>query len=368
MKKLILCLFFMMFVLGCLQSQTLIGKVLDSKTKLPIPQVSVYLNGTSIRTMTDEDGMFAFSVGKIINTDLVISHVAYNMVSIPNPYAEIPDIIYLTEKANLLDEVVVVADRTSRKQKLKLFRKHFLGMSNAAKSCKILNEDDIYLYYNANDNKLTASSDKPLIIRNKYLGYEVQFSLIDFYVKFNASPFENVPSSTGGPRTMSFTGILADVLDETSAFIKGTTSFIDLEPSNKKIEKRRSSIYKNSIGAFFKNLSNYSLLESNYKIFNKGIQVNPDNYFFAKDTLSMKKIFLLRNTDINKQFEGDVSEPVSGVINILQDKNKRSRMVFLTDSFLVDQYGNTNAVDKLWFSGNMGNQRAGDMLPLDYEP
>lgn len=375
MKRLIFCLFFMISALGCLQSQTLIGKVIDSKTKLPISQVSVYLNGTSVRTMTDEDGMFALGVEKIINTDLIISHVAYNMISIPNPYAEIPDIIYLSERTNALDEVIVVADRFSRKQKLKLFRKHFLGMTNAGKSCKILNEDDIYLYYNSNNNKLTASSDSPLVIRNKYLGYEVQFTLIDFYIQYSSPPFENLHANELTVKTLTsgdvFSGFFdkdAASFDEEVAFIRGTTSFVDLEPDSKKIEKRRKNVYKHSSGAFFKNLADYSLTESDYKIFNKGFQVNPDNYFFAKDTVSMKKIFLLRNTDINRELEVDMSEPVKGIIDILYEKNKRSKVVFLTDSFLIDQYGNTNAIDKLWFSGNMGNQRAGDMLPLEYEP
>lgn len=368
MKRLIFCLFFAVLALTCLQSQTLIGRVVDNKTKLPIPQVSVYLNGTSIHTMTDEDGMFAFSVGKTINTDLIISHVAYNMVSIPDPYKEIPDVIYLTEKTNVLDEVIVIADRSSREEKLELFRKHFLGITNAGKSCKILNEDDIYLHYDSDENKLTASSDNPLIIRNKYLGYEVRFTLVDFYVKYFSLPIEKSNANRGRVKTPLVAELLSGVMNEGVAYISGTTSFVDLEPNSKKIKGRRKKVYKSSAGAFFKNLSNYSLAESGYKVFNKRLQVDPDNYFFVKDTLSMKKVIILRNTDINKEIGTDMSESIQGVIDILYNKKEQTKIVFLTDSFLVDQYGNTNAIDKLWFSGNLGNQRVGNMLPLDYEP
>jgi hypothetical protein len=41
---------------------------------------------------------------------------------------------------------------------------------------------------------------------------------------------------------------------------------------------------------------------------------------------------------------------------------------FFTNTLLIDQYGNIDKVDKVFFSGFMGKRRAGDMLPMEYEP
>jgi len=39
----------------------------------------------------------------------------------------------------------------------------------------------------------------------------------------------------------------------------------------------------------------------------------------------------------------------------------------MTNSFLVDRYGNIDEIDKISFYGQMSELRAGDMLPIDYE-
>lgn len=364
--KNILFLFFLMPAFVCLQSQSLIGRVVDGSTKQPLTNVSVYLNGTSIQTMTDEDGMFEISTDKIINTDLIISHVAYNMVSIPNPFASIPDIIYLSKKENVLDEVVVVADKSKRKKMLKLFKEYFLGKTKAGKSCKIANENDIYLYYNEDDNKLIASSDVPLIITNKHLQYEVKFTIVDFFVEFSSSPFDKVKKVRAN-RASSFIDIISGS-GEISTYISGTTSFVDLSPDNKKINKRRNKVYEGSSEAFFKSMVNHTLPELKYSLFYKQFPINPDDYFYVKDTLSMKEVTSLFKQDADNVLKLDDGRVVKGFLTIVHKKKNRSNLMLLTDTFLVDQYGNTNAIDKLLFSGYMAQMRVGDMLPLDYEP
>lgn len=365
MKRILLCLFFITVGIFSLQAQTLIGKVIDAKTRQPIAKVSVYLNGTSVHTMTDDDGMFAFSTDKIINTDLIISHVAYNMVSIPNPYDNIPDVIYLSKKENLLNEVVVVADKSMRKEYLKAFRIHFLGDTKAGKSCKILNEDDIYLHYDQDENRLIASADNPVVIHNKYLEYTVNFTIVDFYIEYSSNPFEKSKGgSVGLPKGITFFDVVSGTYDNGKVSIRGTTSFSDLAPNHKKVKKRRTDVYKNSSIAFFKALVTNSLKEAKFRVFNKGMEIDPTNYFYVDDSPSVKKVVLIRNTDIQKDPEGSFK----AIINILYDKKEQSVLGFQTDSFLVDEYGNINRIDKILFSGEMGRQRIGDMLPLNYEP
>ena len=115
-------------------SQTLSGTVYDEVTKKPVADANVYLDGTSIHTTTNANGQFALDVGKIINTQLIISHIAYNLYSIADPFNKLPDKIYLKEKSNILDEAVVITDKFTRKEKLKDFREQFLGTNKPVKT------------------------------------------------------------------------------------------------------------------------------------------------------------------------------------------------------------------------------------------
>lgn len=351
--------FIMLFLFTSLQSQTftLKGKVVDSKTKQPIPEVSIYLNNTSIHTMTDANGIFQLVVDERLNTDLIISRVSYHLISIPDPFNEIPDIIYLTEKDNTLNEVVVVGDGLTREEKLKMFREYFLGTSKGGKSCKILNEDDINLFYDMEEKMLTASSESPLIIENDYLGYKIHFNLISFYVQYNGNHKLNRLKES---------------------FFAGATLFIDDKPGNKKIEKRRKEAFKKSARFFLKNFVNNTLNKTNYVLYtDEKEQINDlKRYFEIKDVLDMKQVRIIRYDDILQPQSGE--RPVYMNLTIIgSGKYSRSGIIFYTDSFRVDRYGNVDLVDesgnldalnKLSFFGDFGGQLIGDTLPLNYEP
>ena len=43
-------------------------------------------------------------------------------------------------------------------------------------------------------------------------------------------------------------------------------------------------------------------------------------------------------------------------------------MVFKTETFLVDNFGNTSHRDQIVFGGDIGQQKVGNSLPLNFEP
>ena len=76
---------------------------------------------------------------------------------ISNPYqAKFYD-IRMALKENEIEAITIVDDGFSRKSKLEIFRKQFLGTTKAGKQCKILNEDAVILEY---DKKKTDLSQK----------------------------------------------------------------------------------------------------------------------------------------------------------------------------------------------------------------
>jgi len=111
-------------------AQTIKGIVCDKDTKEPIPYVYVYLDGTSVNTLTDTLGRFRLETKSMINTKLVLLQVAYETYIIDQPFKELPDTLFLTEKVTSLGEVEVAAsgkpDPFTRDQKMRAFREQFL--------------------------------------------------------------------------------------------------------------------------------------------------------------------------------------------------------------------------------------------------
>ena len=347
-----------MFLWHCVLAgaQVITGVICDKDTKLPVSNVSVFLDGTSINTITNNLGKFELKTASIINTKLVLQHLSYETAVIDRPFAGLPDTLYIEERINILSEVSVVADRFTRAQKMKAFREQFLGLSRAGRSCTIMNEDDIQIFYNMQTGRLTATSDKPIEVVNSYLGYKVDFTLMDFWVQYGSIVIGSVLNS-GNAQT---------------AFFAVVSSFSDMAPDNRRINQRRNNVYERSSNYFFKSFAYDALNENNFRIFNAPLEVDHRQYFATKDTLSQKMIHIIPGTDINKGivFNNifDSGSELSGRISVLYRRDVRSEIFFMTDSFGVDRYGNIDRIDSVWFDGQMGANRAGDMLPIDYEP
>ena len=332
-------------------AQVITGIVCDKTTKLPVSDVYVYLDGTFINTITNSSGRFELTTKSVINTKLVLHHLSYETTIIDHPFEGLPDTLYIKEQVKTIREVTVSAERFTREQKMKAFREQFLGMSRAGKSCTITNEDDIQLKVDR-QLRLFASSDKPIVVVNDYLGYTITFILIDFWVQYGSS-----------------TRLDNDYAQ--SSFFSVVSLFTDMAPDNRRIKRRRDNAYELSSNHFFKSFANDSLKEYNFRVFNKSWPVDYRQYFTVKDTLSQKLIIINPDTDIQKKKEWYTGPKLSGIISVLLRRNLlrqnvQSDIYFMTDSFLVDRYGNINQIDKISFVGQMAANRAGNMLPIDY--
>ena len=315
-------------------SQTFTGRVLDRLTQQPIETVSVYFDNTTIGTTTNDKGEFSISYTDAVQSTLVISYLGYNKVLISDFRSKNNVVIELVEADNALDEVYLeYDDGLTRRQKLRLFRKEFLGNSKFGKSCKILNEDDLILKYDKSKKDLYASSKVPLKVLNKSLQYEISYDLIDFEVNFK---YANL-------KTREFT--------VNSVVYFGTSFYKELEnfKKNKSI-KNREQAYGGSVQHFMRSLYNKNLKDEGYLVFYDGFIVNEWSYFTVKavENSDFKKVSLKEN------------------VSILYDKDFQSELQLEIVEFFIDTYGNYAPIIGVYFSGVMGNQRVGDTLPLDY--
>lgn len=158
------------------------GKVVSEQTGLPISGASIYFNNTSIGTSSNAKGEFVFNGVGIVNTELIISSVGYEILIFKLDPAT-PNGKYflckLSIKEQQLKEVLILSD-ARKKQYLALFKENFLGVTEEAAKSNILNLNDIYFTKGEIKNSFKAYADTPLVIINHMLGYKIYFQLIEF--------------------------------------------------------------------------------------------------------------------------------------------------------------------------------------------
>lgn len=106
------CCLLLLFATGMLSAQTEIGnKILDFSTLLPIESASIYVQNTTIGTVSNSDGKFVLQIPKEFENDtLIVSSIGYkSFKSVVSEFDESTD-IYLEEDIASLDEIVLIAE------------------------------------------------------------------------------------------------------------------------------------------------------------------------------------------------------------------------------------------------------------------
>ena len=307
-----------------------VGTVFDFSTKQPLEGVSVFYDGTSIGTITNEKGMFSLVSDNQMSALLVISYIGYKTQVFENVSNGL-GAIYLKENAFELDEIVLEPDTWSRAKKLNIFRREFLGTTTAAYECKIKNEDDIRLYYNKAKNTLFAYAEVPIRIENNFLGYKIAYNLVDFEVNFG--------SNNG------------DLISPGYSYTAGTLFFA--EQNAKKVKKKylnnRSKTYSGSTLHFMRSLAKRRLEEEKFQIF--------------KDKFKIPSY-----SEFELNYDGPLTQvnQKTKLLTILYDGSEQSTIEVHVDAFYIDDYGNHSPAQGVYFGGIQGKQRVANMLPLDY--
>ena len=150
MKKLIA---FMIFINVNLiaYNQVIKGTVFDNKTKEVVYSASIYFSGTSVGTLSDQNGNFQLDISKYPSMPLTVSAIGYYSFTLKVISTGKPNLVYMNPKLFELNEVVVNARSHSRERQenLTTFRNEFLGTTGNAINCMITNEDDIRFKYSS---------------------------------------------------------------------------------------------------------------------------------------------------------------------------------------------------------------------------
>jgi hypothetical protein len=338
MKRItILILLLTYFSVG--QGQTFKGTVYDQSTDSTLSFAAVYVSGTSIGTYSDVHGNFELDISKCGSKPITISLIGYYSIILSEYGSKKIYNIYLPRKINELNEVVIKAKKGKWETYLRIFKREFLGVSENALECDILNEKDLR-FFNIYDTTLSAYSLKPLLIHNKALGYTITYYLDKFKYSFQKDEKR--------------------IFNET-CFILGNYLFKDdlltlSESERQTVEERRKRAYLGSRMQFFRLLyiGNYNY-KGRFNILLSDTTIS--TVFLIQPTIHSKLSFIKKDSLSGYlKYKGDLFvtyKKMGTTMNI-----KKDSLYFEKDGF-YDPFG-------VVFSGEMSDRRIGDLLPFEY--
>lgn len=163
------------------QNGVITGKVISTDLQMPLGRANVFLSNATFGTATLNDGTFIMRDVKPGQYELVVTYVGYETYykTIMVGSAPIQLNIEMHLKSTAMGEVLIVAHKFN-KENFDKFLKDFIGTSDNAKKCKVVNPKAVDLVYHTLNKVLEGHSDEFLIIDNKALGYRIKFLLNDF--------------------------------------------------------------------------------------------------------------------------------------------------------------------------------------------
>ena len=221
------------------------GTITELESGEPMSFATVFLSSTTYGTVSDPDGIFNLEVDQQGTYDLIVKFSGYktfvrSVKLFDSPVLEI-DVALEPDVRNLADFTVTAEKDELWRRNLEDFKRGFLGTSEFAQECKILNEEDIDFYFDKTNNIYETYAREPLIIENKALGYKIKYILEEYKVYMS----ENYVRFYGFP-----------VFEEMKEGKK---------PKKKWLENREIA-YNGSIDHFFSALYSNSLTSEGYQV------------------------------------------------------------------------------------------------------
>ncbi len=342
--KLIFILFLIVTVIQAQDYKTLItGKITDSETLEPLPNVNVYISGTVWGTTTNRTG--EFEIRNIIPAEheIVVSMLGYKVktdVINLKPNSKMVLNFALEPKPINLENIEVVSEKPDDWHRdLEDFKKLFLGTSKFTDDCFIRNE--VFINFNHPfPHILKASIDRPLDINNFALGFNINCELMNFRYD--------------------------DVDKRLQYMIK--TRFSEMKSNDRDTlemwKENRLEAFEGSLDHFLSSLKNNNFLQEGYEV---SFSMVPQKYgynafrydIFAADSLL---------TPINAE------EDILDFSYYLQIEYKGGRYKFRPTSWLkllygetvLDKFGYTKEIVPFETHGFWAVKGISDMLPKYY--
>jgi len=335
------------------QRATLSGRVIDDSTSAPLANVNVYIANSTLGANTNEEGVFEIRDIPSGNYDIVASRIGYLLhttrLSLSEQRKRTVEIRLKPTNVEMTEVVVSAPDPTEWKKDLSTFTELFLGTTQNAKGCKIVNPE--VLDFKAEGNDLfDASARRPLEIENLAMGYHLTFVLKSFRKEGDVMTFEGLPK------------------------------FTELKPTSQEMaeqwKENRMRAFRGSMRHFLISLFRRELNKVGYSIYHLdhlGVgNVSPDRKLLVENEILFDGPTPATKTLRFSGFlEVEYWREVESGYNLLQKAGTTGQVSWFTLNYLavgVNDRGFINEAFPTKVYGYWSWRRVGDMLPLDYEP
>lgn len=361
--KYLLLLIFLLLVSFAGDHGKITGIIYDSQSKRPIENVNVFIARSTIGASSDSKGKFVINYVPPGRYTLILSHLSFQNQEILVDIRDDTELNYtfvLDPKLIQLPEVGITDEADDEwRDNMEIFRDALLGTSWFADGCEIMNP--YYISFEENeDGKLFASSDVPIEIENRSLGYFIKYFLDHFEYHFDTTRYAGYP-----------------YFEEMSS---------ELSEDSLIWNENRLEAYMGSLRHFLRALNDYHTL-----IVNDTLSSHNDDQFFAKHGFNVY-LNKLKSSVYGRYWlreEVDVASLLaeSGRPNELllvcddeleveyfkeyQELNYDPQISYIkthADSVYFDKRGRYHDGFMLETMGYMYKQRLAEMLPFEYEP
>jgi len=341
------------------------GRVMDSTNEKPIANVSVFLNNSSIGTVTDNKGGFSLKVERSGRYELVVSIIGYASYR-KNLFVDRDNLIIsgieIAPQFIALPEVKVKPD-PGRDKNYKWFTDEFLGNWNLRGKCVILNPEILDFNYDKRTGTLTASAPDFLEIENQVLGYKIKYLLSRF-------------SSNKKSGKANFKG---SALFEP---LKGDEGWQQIW------QKNRMKTYKGSAMHFLRSSLENRLGEEGFKVLRLKRIPNPDNrnpdvkYVDVLGKTALREADFVKLTDKRDEYALSFKDCLYVMYTKLhnytgnlatipaseQPNYAKTALTFVSPYIFFDRNGIILNPESVVFEGYWAGSRVAELLPFDYEP
>lgn len=354
---------------------TLKGIVLGNSDHLPIPYATVYINGTTIGTITDINGHFTLK-NVLTPCQLVVSHVSFLSQMIPIVDDNPKDLRIILEPNIISVSEVQVMDKNLREKNLNTFKKVFLGTDYFGQR-SILKNDSVLIFtrdtlpeksiknenssqnspfdFSKKQSTLKAMAIAPLIVDNPQLGYKIQVNLVNFTVHF----FDNY-------RQSSYDGYY---------YLQPYESIPKFK--QKKYARNRKRAYYNSGLHFLRSLFDGTLARNGYELKEEDVDTVTNKHFYYPADISQNINYIdERQMEITglkskhlvifyyRHSDGTPRSLIPKKKTVLRDM---SRIYFLSDTCTVFK-GGIVFDNSIMFQGSIPKKQIGAFIPNNYRP
>ncbi len=342
------------------QVYTVEGQLLDRENMQPVPLAAVYINGTSIGTVTDARGHFRLGT-VFLPCELILSHVSYNVSSIAlRDSSQLQDLRLFMERRIIELREATVYTHHLRDEYLTRFKLWFLGREYEQYGAEIVNDSMLLIEIGENE-QFSVEAPEPLEIFLPVTGYMLKVDLVNFDLTYS------------------------EEIEGYHCSILGYYFFEPRDPASgreqRKLARARTEAYYNSSMHFCKSLYHNQLLENGYLLettCHPAVEEDADRRSapdfiadYGQDEYGNNRLLLTRFSCYDFQITyhfNSRNRPVD--LTYLQSNPMRveqSGLRFLRDSVYIYPSGRIPE-NTVAFSGSIAEKGVISMVPEDYIP